>query len=103
MKIVKLLLLTVILIGLSSCEGFRYAKGVVYESDTNIPIDSVLCKIVVGGTDQDYTDSVGQYYVRGRMGACWSSCEDIEVEYSKKGYITQKVKNPKKDIYLEKK
>lgn len=85
-----------------SCEGYRCGEGIVYDSQTNLPLDSVLCK-VSKGDEKVYTDSTGKYNLCNPFGGCVPDCPDIVIEFSKTGYKSQKVTNPNKsDIYLEK-
>ncbi len=101
----KQLILIIGLIGtlwLFGCEGYRCAEGTVYESGTDIPIDSVLCKVLTG-TEELYTDSLGRYEVCNVFSGCVPDCPEIEVEYSKPGYLTLILTNPNRDdIFLEK-
>ena len=86
---------------LSGCEGETCGDGIVYDSMTKLPLDSVLC--ASNGSDKIYTDSLGKYYLCGPFGGCMSGCPDVVIEFSKKGFKSQKVTNPNKsDIYLEK-
>lgn len=87
---------------LISCEGMKFAEGVVVDKLTNKPIDSVLCK-VKETREEVYTDSSGYYKVDGPFGGCIRECKDMHVEYSKPEYKTQIKLNPGGDyIYLEK-
>lgn len=84
---------------LTSCEGYSCGEGVIYDKITEQPIDSVLCKVLTGSETQ-HSDSLGRYEVCNPFGGCVPDCPDIVVEFSKPGYRTTKVKNPK-DIYLD--
>ncbi|MDB5013791.1 MAG: hypothetical protein JWQ25_1993 [Daejeonella sp.] len=72
---------------LTSCEGYRTAKGIVKDKATNMPLDSVLCTVTTGKM-QVYTDTSGKYNVHNSMGGCVGGCKDIVVEFSKKDYKT---------------
>ena len=86
---------------LIGCEGERCGQGIVYDSKTKVPLDSVLC--TSNGSDKIYTDSIDKYYLCGPFGGCIGGCPDVEIEFSKSGYKSQKVTNPNKsDIFLEK-
>ena len=84
----------------ASCEGYRCAEGIIYDSQTIEPIDSVFCKVITGDETQ-YSDSLGFYDLCNPFGGCVPDCPDIVVEFSKTGYTTKKVTNPG-DIYLDK-
>lgn len=87
---------------ITGCEGYTCATGVIYDSDTKAPLDSVLCKVLTG-SDAQYSDSIGQYEVCNNFGGCVPKCPEIVVEYSKIGYLTKTLTNPNKEkIYLEK-
>ncbi|MFA9213229.1 MAG: hypothetical protein ACEQSR_05210 [Candidatus Methylacidiphilales bacterium] len=95
-------LLLLLIIFLTSCEGMSIANGTVSEVSSNMPLDSVLCKVLETGSQQ-FTDSNGNYYLEGPFGPCFSKCKDMKVEFSKIGYKTKTVSNPKNEIiYLEK-
>ena len=84
---------------LASCEGYMCGEGIISDSQTNQPLDSVFCKVLTGEEIQ-YSDSLGHYGVCNRFGGCVPSCPDIVVEFSKAGYKTKKVTNPK-NVRLE--
>ena len=87
---------------IAGCEGYTCATGVIYDNATKEPLDSVLCKVLTGSYEQ-YSDSIGQYDVCNDFGGCFPKCPDIEVKYTKIGYKTKTLTNPKSDkIYLEK-
>jgi len=85
-----------------SCEGYRCAEGTICDSETNQPIDSVKCEVLSGKTIQ-FSDSNGKYSVCNNFGGCVPKCKDIEVSFSKTGYKTKTVTNPKTGsvIYLD--
>ncbi len=105
-KLIKLLNICLIsfTIGIFiSCEGYKIADGYVYDAETHIPLDSVLCK-VLETNEEVYTDSTGHYYVEGPFGGCLNDCLDMTVMYTKSGYKTKTILNPGYDnIYLNKK
>ena len=99
----KLVILFVIvnLFFLSSCEGYRCGSGTIYDSETKVPIDSVMCALT-NGCDMQFSDSLGRYNVCDCFTGCVPDCPDITVEFSKTGYKTKSVKNPNKsDIFLD--
>lgn len=104
--LIVILLFTAIflLVNLSSCEGMRCAEGTIYDKSTQKPLDSVQCKILTFDNRVMYSDSVGHYEVCNGFGGCVPDCSDIEIEFSKQGFKTTKIKNPdyKQAIYLEK-
>jgi hypothetical protein len=103
-KIGQFVSLTLILILglliLSKCEGSECGVGTVYDSKSKIPLDSVLC--VSNGGDTIYTDTTGNFNLCGPFGGCTFGCPKVEIDFSKKGYKSQKVTNEFKNIYLEK-
>lgn len=104
-KIVKRVFGIFIIFGLlfiTSCEGYRCGDGTVLDSVTKEPIDSVLCKVLTGSEEQ-FTDSVGAFSVCNDFGGCVPDCGDIEIEFSKTGYKTEKITNPNgTEILMEK-
>lgn len=88
------------LTSLTSCEGYSCGKGIIYDRQTNEPLDSVLCKVLTGSEIQ-YSDSLGHYEVCNPFGGCVPDCPDIVVEFSKNGYKPKKATNPR-DVFLEK-
>ena len=95
-QIVFFILLSITMAG---CEGERVGEGYIYESGTNIPLDSVMYRQVNDDRLQ-YTDSIGHYYITGPFGGCLSECPDYSAEFSKPGYRTRIVGNPDGDIFL---
>ena len=95
-------LLLLLIIFLTSCEGMNIANGTVNAVSSNKALDSVLCKVLETGSQQ-FTDSNGKYYLEGPFGYCFNKCKDMTVEFSKIGYKTKTVSNPRNGIiYLEK-
>lgn len=102
-KMNRLNLLIIISLGLfilSSCEGYQCAVGTVYDSSNNEPLDSVLC--ISNGGDELLTDSTGSFDVCGPFGGCVRECPEVEVNFSKDGYITQIKTDNFESVYLEK-
>ena len=86
----------------SSCEGDIYAEGIIYDSSTKEPIDSVKCVITPKGEIQ-FSDKFGKYSVSTGLVGCVPRCPDVDVEFSKPEYKTKIVTNPgKSDIFLDK-
>ena len=87
----KLLLLTLFIVCfiILSCEGNRIAKGIVYDTETMEPLDSVYCENL--STDKPYvmyTDSTGSYFMSGDFAGCVPECPDLIVRFSKPGRNT---------------
>lgn len=97
---------TLVLLSLSlsiGCEGSTCADGIVYDAETNMPLDSVLYKRLGHRPIEEYTDSTGTYDMCGIFGGCAPDCPDVSIEFSKPGYVSQSYRNPgTKNIYLEK-
>jgi len=87
----------------TGCEGFVEYTGVIYDVQTNEPLDSVKCVMVAFKRDYliTYSDSVGNYQVGTPMVGCVPNCGEYEVEFSKRGYKTQTIKAPT-NVYLGK-
>lgn len=83
-----------------SCEGSRVGHGIAFDKSTNKPLDSVSY-YTYNASPIQYTDSLGNYYIEGPSGGCYSQCPDFKAEFSKTGYKTLTIKNPNGDIYLE--
>jgi hypothetical protein len=83
-----------------ACEGYQCAVGTIYDSSNNLPLDSVLC--VSNGGDEILTDSTGSFDLCGPFGGCMPDCPEVEVEFSKEGYVSQKKTDDFKSVYLEK-
>lgn len=90
-RIRPILLLPVL--ALTSCEGFRCSVGTVRDAQTHQPLDSVLLEVLTKDNAASYTDSTGRFDVCNRMNGCVPDCKDIVVQFSKPGYVTQKIKN----------
>ena len=93
----KSVVLLAILVGLSSCEGYRCARGMVLDADTKLPIDSVNC-IVISGTKSQLTKADGKFSVCNNMGGCMP-CKPIEIKFSKQGYKDLVVVNPTDTVF----
>lgn len=86
---------------LLSCEGEKGGKGMVFEKNTDILLDSVMYKCIETG-EIKHTDSLGNWEIYGPFGGCVSECPDFSVEFSKTGYVTKKMDNPDGNVYLDK-
>jgi hypothetical protein len=86
-----------------SCVGNRCAEGIICDSKTLQSIDSVRCE-VLSGKNFMLSDSTGKYSICIRVGGINPERIDIEVTFSKIGYKTKTVTNPKAGniIYLDK-
>lgn len=85
-----------------SCDCIRDGSGVVVDSNTNQPIDSVLVKSYIGKVREKsferemLTDTSGNFTGgTGMTGGGFGGCPDLVMQFSKKGYITRTVKNPR--------
>jgi hypothetical protein len=85
---------------LYGCEGYNCGEGIVYDSKTKLPLDSVLC--ISNGGDKIYTDTTGKFNLCGPFGGCVNGCPKLEIDFTKKGYKSQKITKEFKSIYLEK-
>src|SRR5664279_375571 len=94
-----------------SCECEKEGIGIVVDSKTKLPVDSVLynCYSInkVGRKrleQKKYTDTLGIFGgTTGLVGAGCDKCQDLEIEFSKFGYKNTSVTNPVNDtILLEK-
>jgi hypothetical protein len=95
------LILGIILCFLSiRCDCWTDGNGVVIDSITNQPLDSVVAKSYIEKVTEEYyhmemiTDSTGKF--NGTTGNT-GKCADIVIVLSKKGYTTTTVTNPKND------
>jgi hypothetical protein len=86
---------------ITGCEGYSCAEGYVYDSNSKVPLDSVLCDAITGHK-QTYSDSTGSYEVCNDFGGCAFGCKDITVRYSKKGYKSKDVSENFGQVYLDK-
>lgn len=85
---------------LSSCEGYQCAVGTVYDSSNNEPLDSVIC--ISNSGDELLTDSTGSFDLCGPFGGCARECPEVEINFTKDGYITQIKTDDFESVYLEK-
>lgn len=88
---------------LQACEGYRCADGTVIDKTTDLPMDSVYIEVLTG-SQTIYTDSSGKFDVCNQFGGCVPHCKDIMVRFSKNGYKTVTLNNPKAEdrVYMEK-
>ena len=100
MKIKSFMLCLPVISLILSCEGSRLGKGIVYDNQKQIPLDSVMHKDV-NESFILYTDSSGLYSIEGPFGGCISECPDYKVEFSKTGYKSNTIENPNGNIFLE--
>lgn len=98
-KLVKLFWVGFCIFMLQSCEGYAKSDGTVVDRSTNLPLDSVSVE-VVSASMLTYTDSTGKFDVRNNMGSCFPKCDDIVVRFSKIGYQTITLTNPKKEVIV---
>ena len=99
----KSALAALVLLLLASCDGFILYEGTIYDAQTREPIDKVKCRLDIWGDYYEcypHSNSAGHYLV-GEMVNWRESNDKHEVEFSKPGYKTQIILEPK-DVYLEK-
>ena len=73
----------------TSCEGFNHIKGVVTDSETQLPISSAL--IIKNKNDTLYTDSLGKFEVSdGKTLVGPFGYPGMSVIFTKSGYKTVK-------------
>ena len=102
-RIFKSTLAALILLLLASCDGAIHYEGTIYDAQTREPIDKVKCRLDTWGDYNGccrHSDSVGHYLVEDVVTMKEGRAEH-EVEFSKPGYKTQIILEPK-DVYLEK-
>ncbi len=99
MRVLLGLTFLTISLALINCEGMRHAEGIAVDKVSNLPLDSVLCN-VLSGNQKALTDSTGTFDVSNRLSGCMFGCKDIRVEFSKKGYKTIALTNPKLDVVV---
>ena len=85
----KYILIFLIAILLTSCEGVVEGNGVIISSADKKPIDSV-CVFWTNGHMKSYTDSLGKFEI-GSFCGCVPDCPDLELLFYKKGYETKYV------------
>ncbi len=107
-KKIKLYAVFLIIFFISSCDVYKSGDGVVFDADTQKPIDSVRIESFLV-TDKEsvfveqlYTDSVGYFDSgTGNLSARGAKADYIII-LSKDGYENLVVKNPKDSkIYLK--
>ena len=92
-----------IIFSMNGCDCITDGNGVVVDSETNLPLDSVVAKSYIDyGKRKSYenemtTDSLGNFTGSTKMTGGFFGCPDLEIELSKSGYITKKVTNPYSD------
>ena len=107
-KEIKLFALFLILFFIASCDAYKSGDGVVFDADTQKPIDSVRIEAFLVSdqesvfVEQLFTDSVG-FFDSGTGNLPASGAEaDYLIILSKNGYENLVVKNPKDSkIYLK--
>ncbi len=91
MKIIKLNILILIFAFITSCDCFRQVQGIVIDSETHLPIDSVIVTDVeiadsLRSLDSViYTDSLGSFNYTS-MSAGLFGCPKVLLVFEKKGY-----------------
>lgn len=86
------------------CDCVVDGNGIVVDSETNLPLDSVVVKSYVDKVKNStcesemITDSTGKFSgSTGLTGGGFSGCPDLVVELSKNGYLTTSFTNPYND------
>jgi len=85
---------------ITSCDCWTFGDGVVVDSITNLPLDSVSAKSFIEYVNDQppvmefITDSTGVF--EGTTGNT-GKCRDLIIELSRKGYTTKIVVNPNYD------
>ena len=93
----------------SSCDCISEGHGVVVDSATSLPLDSVVAKSYMDKVrDNAYegemvTDATGEFTGSTGLTGGVFGCPDLVIEFSKTGYETKAVTNPNDTIRLVKK
>jgi hypothetical protein len=96
-------------ITLTSCDCITEGYGVVVDSDTNLPLDSVVAKSYINKVKahayegEMLTDETGTFSGSTGLTGGFFGCPNLVVEFSKNGYNTLEVTNPHDTIRLIKK
>jgi hypothetical protein len=86
---------------ITGCEGYECSQGIVLDSTTKKPIDSVRC--VSNGGDEVITNSQGRFEeLCSPFGGCKPRCSELEIEFIRNGYINKVEKDKFDTVYLEK-
>jgi len=77
-----------------SCDCLQHVQGVVIDSDTQLPIDSVKIIRDTGRIFHIYTDSIGNFEITTMTGGLFG-CPKIKLSFEKEGYnkTTKKYKS----------
>lgn len=86
---------------LNSCEGYRCSEGIVVDSITQAPLDSVMIEVVTDNSEIYYTDAEGNFDVCNKMSGCVPDCKDITIRFSRNNYSSKTITNPEKDIVVQ--
>jgi len=88
----KLTLLVFIFAVFTSCDCFQHVQGIVIDSETQLPIDSV--KVMRDAERIIYTDSFGNFEIASVTGGLFA-CPKISLSFEKEGYnkATKKYKS----------
>jgi hypothetical protein len=93
----SLLLVSLLLLSLTSCEGLVQGNGRIVSSADNKPIEGVLVHWTVFNK-KVYSDKTGHFEI-GSFCGCVPECPKLEVIFYKKGYKTQYIDLQKKYDY----
>jgi len=91
--------LSIVVVGLTGCEGVVCADGTVTAADTGQALAGVQCTPKDGG-DVASSDAAGRYHVCSGLVGCVPDCPALHVEFSKDGYQTVTLKSPR-DVVLQ--
>ena len=92
--------MNLIILLLTSCDCWNTAEGIIVDSTTGQPMDSVVVKSYINKVRERsfnmemITDSTGYFY--GSTGNT-GRCTDLIIEFSKEGYKTNYFSNPSID------
>lgn len=93
MKLQKLsssLIVVIITIFISSCDGYKNVSGIIVDKQTREPIEKVMLK-EIDKHDTIYTDAKGFFEIHYMSGFVFSS-NNTELIVQKKGYRTDTIK-----------
>lgn len=84
------LIIVIITISISSCDGYKNVSGIIIDKHTHKPIENVMLK-EIGKQDTIYTDDEGFFEIHYMSGFVFSS-NNVELIVQKKGYRTDTIK-----------
>ena len=88
-------------ITLSSCEGWRHARGYILDNETRQPIVGATIQVLSDrNLNTSVSDSLGRFYVHNPMGGCMPKCSDIAIRVGKDQYEYCEFINPGDSIHI---